>query len=143
MFVKVLDFGIAKHTAATTESVLTQVGATVGTPEYMSPEQVLSADKLDLRADLWALSAVIYHCITGGPPFVGETLGALFQAITSGKYKPPSELADSQVPELDGWFKRAFHEDPDARFGSARELSTTFSELVGKFAWHRAGMLIR
>ena len=75
LFLKVLDFGIAKQTGVAAAKSVTSTGMMVGTPEYMSPEQVLSAKTVSSSADVWALAVVSYHCLTGGVPFTGETLG--------------------------------------------------------------------
>jgi serine/threonine protein kinase len=71
VFAKVLDFGIARDVAATTGAA-TQTGALLGTPQYMSPEQLMSAKGVDSRADLWALAVTAYEMLVGTPPFVGE-----------------------------------------------------------------------
>ncbi|MBI4701237.1 MAG: serine/threonine protein kinase, partial [Deltaproteobacteria bacterium] len=73
IFVKVLDFGIAKHQGPAAGRPLTRTDAVMGTPEYMSPEQLLSAKAVDHRADLWALGVVVYEALTGWRPFHGET----------------------------------------------------------------------
>src|SRR5690606_5438203 len=104
LFVKVLDFGIAKQRSFDV-SLETMTGTMVGTPSYMSPEQALSGKDVDHRADLWALAVVAYHCLTGELPFQGETLGSLCVAIDHGSFAPPS--AHDGVPErFDGWFAR-------------------------------------
>ena len=90
-FVKVLDFGIAKKTMETS-MVMTSTGAMVGTPYYMSPEQVLGAKGLDGRSDIWSLGVVAYHAITGQLPFTSETLGALCVAIDRCKFAPASGI---------------------------------------------------
>src|SRR5262249_44988052 len=71
LFVKVLDFGVAKG-ALGGNLAMTSTGSVVGTPMYMSPEQILSAKHVDFRADLWALSVVAYFALTGHTPFAGE-----------------------------------------------------------------------
>ncbi|MBL8612705.1 MAG: serine/threonine protein kinase [Myxococcales bacterium] len=88
--VKVLDFGIAKriHSSAGTEvHSLTQSGTIVGTPSYMSPEQVYG-DELDGRSDVWSLGVVLYECLSGARPIEGESLGPLLCAITSDPIPP-------------------------------------------------------
>ena len=86
--IKVLDFGLAKPNAApagqdaelVTRSV-TGVGVLLGTPPYMSPEQVLTGKHVDHRSDLWSLAVVVYHAMIGDIPFQGETFGALCVSI--------------------------------------------------------------
>ncbi|MEZ4221847.1 MAG: protein kinase [Polyangiaceae bacterium] len=97
---KVLDFGIAKLTSQKQDAMrsanLTQTGAVLGTPYYMSPEQVFGEKDLDHRADVWAMGVIIYECLSGKRPYDGANFGQLFKAITLGKHVPLAEA----VPEL-------------------------------------------
>ncbi len=70
---KVMDFGIARLATRPQESGMTQAGAIIGTPEYMAPEQVTAGDAVDHRADLYAMGAVLYECVTGRPPLTADT----------------------------------------------------------------------
>ncbi len=128
LFVKILDFGIAKE--VNREGAMTVAGSTLGTPEYMSPEQILSAKDVDFRADLWAVAVVAYECLAGSAPFSGETLGAVMQSVCSAEFTLPSRLPNGPPAELDAWFVRALAKDPAARFGSARELAHAFARAV-------------
>src|SRR5262249_55987690 len=121
LVVKLLDFGIAKQTQAAGFGV-TSTGAMVGTPYYMSPEQLVSAKGVDARSDLWSLGVVAYHCLTGARPFDGETLGGIIIAIERGIY-PPASGATGLSPAIDGWFARAMSRDPTGRFASAKEMA--------------------
>jgi serine/threonine-protein kinase len=130
VFVKVLDFGIAKR-AEDAALNMTSTGTMVGTPYYMSPEQVLSSKAVDFRCDLWALAVVAYNAITGTLPFVAETLGALCVAISNGSFTPPSRLRPGLPPALDHWFEKALHRDPEQRFGSAKQLAEALLRAAG------------
>src|SRR5580658_1808876 len=78
VFVKVLDFGIAKATESLPGiSSATKTGAMMGTPHYISPEQMVGAKGIDHRTDLWALGVVGFECLTGKKPFDAETIGGL------------------------------------------------------------------
>ena len=78
LFVKLLDFGIAKGGGPTFASrARTRTGAMMGTPYYMSPEQMMGSKLLDPRTDLWSLGVVVYQCVLGQRPFEAETFGAL------------------------------------------------------------------
>lgn len=124
IFVKLLDFGVAKTGDG---AELTSTGAMVGTVVYMSPEQLLSARRVDHRADLWSLAVVAYRALTGALPFKDdEGLGALCRALESGIFFPPTELVPTLPRDLDAWFERAFKREPSERFASAREFVEEF-----------------
>jgi serine/threonine protein kinase len=129
VFVKVLDFGIAKSTHDSLS--VTSTGAMMGTPHYMSPEQMLSTKHVDLRADLWATSVLAYHCLTGGVPFDGETFGAVAIAVTQGQFPPPYAQYGVGSPALDAWFARALARDINARFQTSEELAESFAQAAG------------
>ncbi len=122
MRVKLLDFGVAKHLLSGRR--LTLRGTVVGTPHYMSPEQIASATDVDARADLWALAVVAYEAFSGLVPFPGETLGDVTEAIRTASFPQVTELMPKGAPRaVDAWFKRALAPAIADRFQSARELS--------------------
>jgi serine/threonine-protein kinase len=125
-FIKVLDFGVAKHTSEDTEFGMTGTGAMVGTPHYMSPEQILSARRVDHRADLWSAGVVMYRMLTGSVPFQGETLGAVCIAIERANFVPVSQRRPDMTPLIDNWFGRALGRDPQHRFQNAKEMAEAF-----------------
>ena len=128
--VKVLDFGIAKFLGVPQAAHLqTQAGFVVGTPAYMSPEQVLGK-RIDHRSDLWQMAVLAFECVTGHRPFTGDTLGQLFMSICTAPLPVPSAVVMpgvNGVPPLlqafDQWFARAAHRDPALRFSSAGEMT--------------------
>ena len=130
LLAKVLDFGIAKQTQDTGFS-MTTTGAMVGTPYYMSPEQVMSAKSVDARSDLWSLAVVTYHALTGKVPFDAETMGALCVAINSAEFQRPSALRPGISQAIDTWFGTALAREPSARFQSAKEMSLALQRAVG------------
>ena len=73
--IKVLDFGVAKETSA--KHGISLSGTTVGTPAYMSPEQLFHPKEIDLRTDLWATAVLVYRCLTGSFPFEGESFASV------------------------------------------------------------------
>jgi serine/threonine protein kinase len=129
-FVKLLDFGIAKQSRMPERSGLTAAGVMVGTAEYMSREQVLSSKDVDRRADLWALTVVAYEMLTGDVPFTGETLGMICVSICNAEFDPPSDKRKECGVDVDVWFAKALHKEPDQRFQSARELAETFRKAL-------------
>ena len=121
---KLLDFGIAKTaTVSDTGTRLTHDGNLVGTPAYMSREQIMNSGEVDEQADLWALSVCAYEALTGRLPFEGSTIGLTCIAICEGELTPPSALVAGSSAELDAFFARAFDKEPAARFATAKELA--------------------
>jgi eukaryotic-like serine/threonine-protein kinase len=130
LFLKVLDFGIAKDRGEGA-SGMTQTGVAMGTPFYMSPEQLVSAKSVGMSSDLWALAVTAYRCLTGTLPFQGETYGALAIAIGAGKFTPPTRLRADLPETLDAWFTRALDLDQNQRFPSAKALGESFVLAAG------------
>ncbi len=133
---KVLDFGIAKQTLLPAMGGLTTDGKLVGTPEYMSPENVLEDRAVDYRADLWSLAVVMYQALTGQLPFGGSTLGQLCLNLVGTTPTKPSQLRADLPPRIDAWFARALNRDAKMRFKSATEMSETFAKLDDHVAFH-------
>ncbi|MEO0650442.1 MAG: protein kinase [Planctomycetota bacterium] len=110
--VKLLDFGICRSAS---ESNITQEGMLVGTVLYMSPEQVRGQD-LDLRSDVFAFGALLYHALTGHLPFGGKTFPEVCMAILDGDVTPPSELRQSFPPQLEQVVLRCLAPEPKDRY---------------------------
>ncbi|MEZ4371301.1 MAG: protein kinase [Polyangiaceae bacterium] len=127
--VKILDFGVAK--SDDTDLAMTSTGAVVGTPYYMSPEQLMSAKHVDVRADLWSLGVVAYHALTGQRPFEAETFPGLVLAIERGVYPAPFGRLGVGSAELDAWIDKALNRDISQRFASAQEMATALEEAAG------------
>jgi serine/threonine-protein kinase len=134
-FVKILDFGVSKFDAATTGvNGLTVEGSPLGTPYYMSPEQVRGEKSIDARADVYALGVLFYECLTGRKPFVADTLPHLAVLIYQGKYATPSEVRHGLPPAADVVVSRAMASDRGERYGSAAELAAAVSRLRASVA---------
>lgn len=132
LFVKVLDFGIAKllgDSQVPDGGALTQTGTIVGSPPYMSPEQIEGSRHVDLRSDLWSLAVIIYEALTGQLPFQGGSFVAVGKAVLDGKYRPATELRRGLPKTIDDFLAKALAVDPDGRYQSARELSAAFLAL--------------
>ncbi len=119
--VKVLDFGIAKRTGVL-EGNATKTGALLGTPYYMSPEQVQGTKAVDHRADLWSLGVIAYRCMVGRLPFESEAVGDLFLKIMVQPLPIPSAFAADLPAGFDAFWAKAAARSPDERFQSAKEL---------------------
>lgn len=128
--IKILDFGVAAMRAWSKEGE-TGAGLLVGTPQYMSPEQILDPSRVDHRADLYALGVVAYEALTGVLPFEVESLNALVNRATKSteSFRPPSQLVPELGPQVDSFFERALAGNPAQRFQSAREMAIALAAL--------------
>jgi serine/threonine-protein kinase len=128
---KVLDFGIAKIAHGLSEStkdLSTRSGALLGTPYYMSPEQV-RGHKLDHRTDLWSLAVITFECLVGRTPFDAETVGDLLLQICTGP--SPVFAQQSALPAgFEAWIARGLARPREDRFQSAREMADALRALV-------------
>jgi len=113
------DFGIAKIVEGTTK--FTQTGAIIGTPAYMSPEQI-RGDKLDGRSDQYSLGIVLYEMVTGRPPFHAETPPAIFVKHLHDPLPPPSTVNPDLPEALELVILKSLAKDPAARYPSMREI---------------------
>src|SRR5262245_9833828 len=116
---KIADFGVARLST----SDLTRSSTSLGSPAYMSPEQIRGGD-LDGRSDLFSLGTVLYEAFCGRRPFTGEDLAALAYSIAHDEPTPISRRVDGLPPRLDEFFHYALAKDPDRRFsdgGAFRE----------------------
>jgi len=111
--IKVGDFGIARIESST----LTQTGAMLGTPSYMSPEQ-FRGEAIDSRSDLFSAGVVLYQLLTGQRPFSGSTAAVMQQVLTHSP-APPSRLNPLLPAALDAVVMRALAKTPEARFADA------------------------
>jgi serine/threonine protein kinase len=131
LFVKVLDFGIAKNTNVPSPSVVTNAGTLMGTPDFMSPEHLLDEGVLGPSNDFWSLAVVAYRAMTGCLPFLGDTLPTLVIEITSGRFLPPSAVKPNIPGQVDEWFARALARDPADRFESGGAMAAALEEAAG------------
>jgi serine/threonine-protein kinase len=127
---KVLDFGIAKANGEAQVGEGTATGVVMGSVHFMSPEQTRALKHVDARTDLWALGVILYRCLTGRLPFLGDQITTVLVAISVDPVPPPSQLAPHLGPDVDRFFARALARDPAERFQSAREMSEAFGALV-------------
>jgi serine/threonine-protein kinase len=126
---KVLDFGLAKFSLDADAEHLTESGAVMGTPAYMSPEQLVGAKELDARTDLWSLAVVAYRALTGQAPWNASTAGAIALAMNAAPPEPPTSIDPSLPEAVDAWFERALARNIDERFASATAMREAFDEV--------------
>ncbi len=124
---KVMDFGIAKGPAS---GNITKTGAIMGTPNYMSPEQA-RGDRVDGRADLFSLGCVLYECLSGRRPFVGDSLTAILMKILT---EPPPPIDFDTLglpPPLGDVLKRALAKNPVDRYPTGKALVEAAGKAAG------------
>jgi serine/threonine-protein kinase len=122
--VKVLDFGISKAQGVGAGVALTSTSALVGSPLYMSPEQIREARTVDGRADIWAIGVILYELLTGATPFVSEAFGELCALILTAPPGPVRALRPEVSPALEGIIHRCLQKDPAQRFANVADLVT-------------------
>ncbi|WP_460370768.1 serine/threonine-protein kinase, partial [Actinocorallia lasiicapitis] len=123
------DFGLTK--SATSMSGLTSQGQFVGTPRYISPEQI-TGDQVDGRCDQYALACVAYEMLAGVPPFTKDSQLALIYAHVQDQAPPLTSLRPDLPPEADAVLARALQKAPAARFGSCREFVLRLRQALGE-----------
>jgi tRNA A-37 threonylcarbamoyl transferase component Bud32 len=124
---KVADFGLAKR--GTSELTATQ--AVMGTPSYMSPEQAGGKTKfVGPQADVWALGAMLYECLTGERPFPGETMDEVLAKVLTSDPRPVGSLAAGTPRDLDLICRTCLEKNPADRYPSARELADDLGRFV-------------
>jgi serine/threonine-protein kinase len=138
--IKVLDFGISKAMQSLGEQTVTVAGTVLGSPSYMSPEQIAAVRDLDGRTDLWSLGVILYQLVTGRVPFPAETLTQLCALVLQTEPRRPSELRQDLPPGLEAVILRCLQKDRARRFGSASELSTALLPFAGQLPTRRGSM---
>ena len=118
----VADFGIALALSSAGGNRLTETGLSIGTPQYMSPEQAMGDRDLDARSDIYSLGAVLYEMLVGDPPFLGSTAQAIVAKVITEKPTPITASRDTVPPGLAAAVHRALAKLPADRFGTAAEL---------------------
>lgn len=137
--IKVADFGIC-HIEDPDATQRTQAGTVVGTPHYMSPEQVLGQG-VDSRTDIFAAGVVLYQLLTKALPFQGESFITVAYKITKEEPAPPIETLRTDVPQsLRRVIERALKKDPTRRFASGEEMAQALTEVAAEIAETEAAL---
>ena len=121
---KIMDFGIARMQKS---DVRTQSGTMMGSPKYMSPEQV-GGHTIDHRSDIFSLGSMLYEMVAGVTPFSGKHLGELLNAILHGTPPPPSQFRAGVPASLDVVIARAMQKNPNARYQDAGEMARDLAQ---------------
>jgi eukaryotic-like serine/threonine-protein kinase len=126
--VKLMDFGIARDQAF---GDLTETGTGLGTPSYMSPEQILG-DKLDYRSDMFSLGIVLYQMVCGRKPFIEDEQKSVMHKIRLEKYPPPRRLNPEIPRELERILARCMMKRKEDRFKSTQDLVLALERFISK-----------
>jgi len=126
--VKLMDFGIARDQAF---SDLTETGTGLGTPSYMSPEQIVG-DKLDFRSDVFSLGIVLYQLVCGRKPFIEDDQKSVMAKIRLEKYVPPRKLNPLVPRELEGILARCMEKKKENRYRSTQDLVLALERFISR-----------
>src|SRR5947208_1981342 len=125
----VADFGIALAVQQAGGQRMTQTGLSLGTPQYMSPEQAMGDRTVDLRADIYALGALTYEMLTGDPPFTGSSVQAIVAKVLSAEPERPSLVRKTISPSLEQAVLTGLAKLPADRFATAAEFASALREM--------------
>ncbi len=127
--VKVLDFGISKvqPKAGSQDAAMTATSSLLGSPLYMSPEQMKAVKEVDARTDVWSVGVILYEILTGDRPFVGDTVPAICAQILS---EPPIPLAGRVPPMLEAAILKCLEKRPEDRFQNVAELAEALRDVA-------------
>jgi serine/threonine-protein kinase len=135
---KVLDFGIARNVAESADRGLTATQALLGSPQYMSSEQVRESKFLDARTDIWSLGVTMYECLTGRKPFEAPSMVDLCFAIVQSQPTSLSTLRPDVAPKLEAVIVKCLAKNPDERYATmnalADELAFILSHVSGEIS---------
>src|SRR5205807_398395 len=137
----VADFGIALALSAAGGSRLTETGLSLGTPQYMSPEQATGDRALDARSDIYSLASVLYEMLAGEPPHTGPTVQSVIAKVLTDRPRPLRALRDAVPPSLESAVQKALAKVPADRFASAAQFAEalTHSSATGTLEVATAG----
>jgi serine/threonine-protein kinase len=134
----VADFGIALAVQTAGGARMTQTGLSLGTPQYMSPEQAMGERTIDARSDIYALGAVTYEMLAGDPPFSGSSVQAIVAKVLTEKPTPLHTLRDTVPPGVEHAVLTALAKLPADRFAIAAEFANALADRTGVTAVHTA-----
>ena len=149
--VKLADFGIAsgekgqddidtasvsKRSSKLKEENITQAGVTLGTPAYMSPEQLKDSRSVDARADIYSLGVMLYEMVTGSKPYAGDMAPDTIEKIRKGKYIPPHKIDRTIPKEVCSLIKKMMKPNPKQRFQSVDPIIARIKRYLNKYDTH-------
>ncbi|HTV25800.1 MAG TPA: protein kinase, partial [Polyangiaceae bacterium] len=140
---KILDFGISKlaHALATTDFHSTPFNQLMGSPLYLPPEAVRGSRDLTAKSDQYSFGVVLYECVTGRPPFAGDSLLSVLNSISAGEFPKPSTLRFDVSEVMERTILRAMNPDPALRYDHVRDLGRELLEVASvraQMLWGRS-----
>jgi serine/threonine-protein kinase len=127
--IKVLDFGISKVTAAAAVAHdITRTSALVGSPLYMSPEQMVSSKNIDARTDVWSLGTILFELVTGQPPFSGQSVTELAVRVSNDPPTPMRSLRSDVPPGLEQVITTCLQKQRERRYPNVGDLAVALRE---------------
>jgi hypothetical protein len=129
---KILDFGISKRLVDSARKGLTEPGRSLGSPSYMSPEQMLDASLVDQRADVWSLGILLFELLTAETPFGGESVPQVCASVLTAPAPPPSARRPGIDAGLDAVVLRCLEKDPTERYASVAALADALAPFTAR-----------
>jgi eukaryotic-like serine/threonine-protein kinase len=128
--IKVLDFGISKVLSHDSEFDITKTQQLMGSPLYMSPEQMRSTRSADFRSDIWSLGVILYKMVTGKVPFTGHGITELVSVVLETAPIPPSQCNPALPPILDDVILRCLRQNREERYANVVELAADLARFA-------------
>jgi serine/threonine protein kinase len=135
--IKVLDFGISKVTSLSASDVgggMTHTASVMGSPYYMSPEQMQSAKEVDVRTDIWALGVVVYELLTAVTPFAGDSYAEIAIKVATAPFAPLRSFRPDAPPGLEAVVLKCLQKDKRQRYSDVAELALALEGFASKRA---------
>lgn len=129
---KLIDFGISKRLVDVRAQNLTAFGESLGSPHYMSPEQMSAPERVDERSDVWSLGVVLFELLAGETPFQAETTPVVFARVIGGEPSPLTNFRRDLPKAFLRLLERCLAKDPNRRFGSVTELAHALAPFASK-----------
>lgn len=130
--IKIVDFGVSKQVTGRRMRAQTNPGESVGSPQYMSPEQITAPGEVDARTDIWSLGVVMYELLTGVLPFRGPGTARICAAVLTEPTPSISDQRDDVSPALEFIVRRCLEKDRDQRFQSVSQLSAALEAIADR-----------